>query len=421
MLRVDMADTNKNSREFDLVLWGASGFTGRLVAEHLFEVYGIDRDLHWAMAGRNAQKLDQIRSGLGAGAERIPILIGDSSDAASLNAMTGRTRVVCTTVGPYLKHGEGMLAACATSGTDYCDLTGEVLFIRKMIDRYEPDAQRTGARIVNACGFDSLPSDLGTLFIQDEFNKRYQHYASDVRYRLKVAKGTFSGGTIDSMLNTLDTVKADASLRKIFANPYALNPQAQQHGRDGKDQRAAAFDAQFGAWTAPFVMAGINTRVVRRSNAIMGYPWGEDFSYTEAVATGTGFGGRLKATLLGVGLGAFMFAAGNKLLRALMFRMFLPKPGEGPTAEQRRDGFFNIAFLASDDGGNRLRGKLTGDRDPGYGATSRMLGETAVCLAKDLGPEMPGGFWTPAASVGERLIGRLTENAGIQFSVTGTS
>ncbi len=421
MLPFLMTDYDKNGREFDVILWGASGFTGRLVAEHLFKVYGVGKDLSWAIAGRDQQKLEHIRAGLGTDATQIPILIGNSDDAGSLATIARRTRVVCTTVGPYLKYGEGMLAACAKNGTDYCDLTGEVLSIRQMIDRYEQDAKRTGARIVNSCGFDSLPSDLGTLYIQDEFKKQYGGYATEVRYRLKVAKGSLSGGTIDSMINLIDAVKADASLRKILGNPYALNPETEQRGRDGRDQTAAKYDEILDAWTAPFIMAGINTRIVRRSNTIMGYPWGVDFSYTEAVLAGTGLRGRLNATLLSAGLAAFIIAASVKILRALMFKLFLPKPGEGPDAEQRRDGFFNIVFLATNTDGNILRGKLTGDRDPGYGATSRMLGETAVCLVKDLDVQTPGGFLTPAASVGDRLIPRLIENAGIQFSITGTN
>jgi len=415
-----MSIQTKESREFDVILWGASGFTGRLVAQHLFEVYGAGAELTWAMAGRNQQKLEHIRAVLGKDAKNIPILLGDIDDADSLAAMARRTRVLCTTVGPYLKYGENILTACAKNGTDYCDLTGEVLFIRKMIDQYEKDARETGARIINSCGFDSVPSDLGTLFMQEEFKRKYGHCANDVRFRLKVAKGSLSGGTIDSMINIIDTVKADSALRKVLGNPYALNNESEQRGCDGKDQTAAEYDEKFSAWTAPFIMAGINTRIVRRSNTIMGYPWGKDFSYTEAVLVGRGSKGWLKAKLISAGLKVFVLAASIKATRALMFKLFLPKPGEGPTAEQRRNGFFNIAFLATDDDGNCLRGKLTGDRDPGYGATSRMLGEMVVCLAKDLDPQTPGGFLTPAAGVGQKMIPRLTKNAGIQFSVTGT-
>jgi short subunit dehydrogenase-like uncharacterized protein len=265
-----------------------------------------------------------------------------------------------------------------------------------------------------------VPSDLGTLLIQDEFKNKYSHYASEVRFRLKVAKGSLSGGTIASMMNIIDAVKRDASLRKVLGNPYALNPETEQHGRDGKDQSAAAYDETFGAWTTPFIMAGINTRIVRRSNAIMDYRWGEDFSYTEAVLAGKGVTGWLKARLISAGLKTFMLAASINATRALMFKLFLPKPGEGPDAGQRRNGFFNIAFSATDNDGNILSGKLTGNRDPGYGATSRMLGEMAVCLAKDLEPDRPGGFWTPAASAGQKLMPRLRENAGIEFTLTGT-
>ena len=421
MLLITMAHTDQKNREFDVVLWGASGFTGRLVAEHLYGVYGIDRDLRWAVAGRNQRKLEQIRAAIGDGAERIPILIGDNEDSDSLATIARRTNVLCTTVGPYLTYGESILAACARNGTDYCDLTGEVLFIRKMIDRYEQDARQTGARIVNSCGFDSIPSDLGTLFIQEKFKEKYGGYARDVRFRLKFAKGSLSGGTIASMINIIDTVKADSSMRKVLVDPYALNPEAEQHGRDGKDQTAAAYDNEFGAWTTPFIMAGINTRIVRRSNAILAYPWGRDFSYTEAVLAGKGVKGWLNATLISAGLKVFVLAASIKFTRALMFKLFLPKPGEGPNAKQRLNGLFNIVFLAADNDGNKLRGVLTGDRDPGYGATSRMIGEMAVCLANDLDPQIPGGFLTPSASVGPQLMPRLTKNAGIDFSITDSS
>ena len=417
MLRPAMAQSSTKDRGFDLVVWGASGFTGRLVAEHLFSVYGIDQELRWAIAGRDAGKLGRVRSDLGPGAEDLAILTGDCNDADSLLAIANSTRVVCTTVGPYLKYGEGMLAACAETGTDYCDLTGEVLFIHKMLAAYEPTARRTGARIVNSCGFDSIPSDIGTYFVQREFEKRFGHFATDVRFRLKVAKGALSGGTVDSMMNIIDTVKSDPSCRKTLANPFALCPDVENEGKQHRDQTTALFDDQLGVWTAPFIMAGINTRIVRRTNAIMGYPWGPDFSYTESVQTGTGLSGQLRARMISAGLKTFMFAASIPATRALMFRLFLPKPGQGPDADQRLNGFFNIALLASDRDGNRLLCKLTGDRDPGYGATSRMLGETAVCLAKDSSSQQPGGFFTPAAAIGDALIPRLRSNAGIELTV----
>jgi short subunit dehydrogenase-like uncharacterized protein len=417
MLHPDMADTAKSARDFDIVIWGASGFTGRLVAEHLLQAYGTGESLRWAIAGRNREKLACVRQDLGSAAGQIEILIGDCDNPESLAAIARRARVICTTVGPYLKFGAGMLAACAENSTDYCDITGEVLFIRRMIDTWEQSAINSGARIVNSCGFDSIPSDVGTWFMQREFKKKFGHYASEVRFRLKVAKGALSGGTIDSLLNIIDTVRADATQRELLGNPYALNPDPGFRGCDGEDQAAAAYDELFGAWTAPFIMAGINTRIVRRSNAINGYPWGRDFSYSESVLAGKGVKGWLRARLISAGLKTFVLAASIPVTRALMFKLFLPRPGEGPTAEQRRSGFFNIAFLATDAAGHVLRGKLTGDRDPGYGATSKMLGEMAVCLASDLDPRAGGGFLTPAVAGGEKLMARLRDHAGISITV----
>jgi short subunit dehydrogenase-like uncharacterized protein len=403
-------------KEFEVVVWGASGFTGRLVAEHLLTTYGTAGALRWAMAGRDRGKLEAVRSDLGAG--DIPILIGDSHDETSLREIAERTRVVCSTVGPYLKYGEPLVAVCAQSGTDYCDLTGESLFIRRMIDRYEAAARASGARICNCCGFDSLPSDLGTLFIQQQFHQRHGHYAERVKCRVKRIKGAMSGGTIDSMINIVNAVKADPAIRRIMFDPYALNPAGDPPGPDGRDQTGAIFDEDFGAWTAPFIMAGINTRVVRRSNAVMGYPWGRDFRYSEAVLTGTGLRGRIRATLTGVGLLAFLFGVSKRASRWLMFKLFLPKPGEGPDEASRLAGFFKFALLATDSKGNALRGAVTGERDPGYGATSRMLGEAAVCMARDLADDVAGGFLTPAALLDGALIERLTASAGIEFRVT---
>lgn len=406
-------DDRRPDRQFDIIVWGASGFTGRLVTEHLYTVYGADATLRWAMAGRDLGKLEAVRDELGA--DGIPILIGDSHDPGSLQAIATRTRVVCTTVGPYLKYGEQMIAACARAGTDYCDLTGETPFIRSMIDRYEADAQSSGARICNSCGFDSLPSDLGTLFMQQQFHARYGHYASEVKCRVKYIKGAMSGGTVDSMFNIVAAAKSDPSVRRIIGNPYALNPSGDGPGPDGKDQTGAVLDEDFGAWTAPFIMAGINTRIVRRSNAVMDYPWGRDFRYSEAMLTGTGLRGRMTAVLTGLGLKAFVLAASTKATRRLMHKLFLPKPGEGPDATSRREGFFVLKLLAKDDEGNALWGEVAGNRDPGYGSTSRMLGETAVCMARDLSDDVAGGFWTPASILNGALINRLSTNAGVEF------
>lgn len=419
MREVKPLDDNRRmaDREFDIIVWGASGFTGRLVAEHLYNVYRAEDTLRWAMAGRNRGKLEAVRDDIGAAT--IPILIGDSHDTESLRAIAARTRVICTTVGPYLKYGEQLIAACAQTGTDYCDLTGETLFIRRMIDRYDTEARRSGARICNSCGFDSLPSDLGTLFMQREFEKKYGHYASEVKCRVRHMKGAMSGGTVDSMINIIDTVKVDPAVRRIIGDPYALNPAGDSPGPDVKDQTGAVFDNDIGAWTAPFIMAGINTRNVRRSNAVMGHPWSRDFRYSESMLTGTGLRGRMTAIMLSFGLKVFVLAASVNASRRLMYKLFLPKPGEGPDASSRQEGFFTLTLLAKDEQGNTLWGEVAGDRDPGYGATSRMLGETAVCMGKDLTDDVTGGLWTPASILGDALIDRLSANAGVEFRLAG--
>jgi short subunit dehydrogenase-like uncharacterized protein len=402
-------------REFDVVVWGATGFTGRLVAEYLLRRYAVGGDLRWAMAGRDQKKLQDVRAGLGEGSEDIPLLTADSHDPASLAAMASRTAVVCSTVGPFAKHGSDLVAACATGGTDYCDITGESHWIRRMIDAYESTARKSGARIVHCCGFDSIPSDLGSLFTHRQMERLHGGPCEQIKYRVRRMKGTFSGGTVSSLLNALEESRSDPDARRVMGNPYGLNPIGQQTGPDGPDQSSVRWDGDVGSWTAPFVMAAINTRVVRRSNALLDFAYGRDFRYDEAVMTGDGPAGWVRATAMTASLGAFLGAASIGPLRSLMNKLFLPQPGEGPDREARENGFFDI-LLVGKRGKDVVRVRVRGDRDPGYGATCRMLGESAVCLAKD-GLETPGGSWTPASAMGEHLIGRLEANAGLTFQL----
>ena len=405
------------NRDFDLVVWGATGFTGRLVAEYLFGRYGAGGDLRWAMGGRSESKLEQVRAGLGEGAEKVPILVGDSHDPASLQAIVTRARVVCSTVGPFARYGSELVAACARHGTHYCDITGEVQWMRRMIDAHEGTARESGARIVHACGFDSIPSDLGCLFVHDAMRQAHGHPCEEVKLRVRRAKGGFSGGTAASMLNALEEALGDRDVRRVLGNPYSLNPDGERSGPDGPDQRGAAWDPDVDSWTAPFVMAAINTRVVRRSNALSGYAYGREFRYGEAVMTGRGPAGWARAVGLTAGLGGFMTIASMSPGRALLRRLALPKPGEGPSREKRESGFFDL-LLVGKGGGAEVRARVRGDRDPGYGATSKMLGESAVCLARDAGDlRVAGGFWTPASSMGSRLIDRLRDNAGMSFDL----
>jgi short subunit dehydrogenase-like uncharacterized protein len=408
-------------RTFDVIVWGATGFTGRLVAEYLLERYGVGGELRWAMAGRNPEKLEAVREEIGRNVGKpvdgLPLLTGDSDDPASLEALAAQARVVCTTVGPYAKYGSALVAACAKLGTDYCDLTGELQWMRRMIDAHEAAAKQSGARIVHTCGFDSIPSDLGTFFLQREMRARHGVPARHVKLRVKGSKGGASGGTIASMLHMLDEAEKDPSIRRLLADPYALNPADRRSGADRNEAFAPARDDDFEGWVGMFVMAGINTRVVRRSNVLLGDLYGADFRYDEAILTGGGPGGFLKALGLGFGTGGVMTLMSVGPIRRTLAR-FLPQPGDGPSKEQRESGYFDLEFFGEhpDDRGKSLRARVTGDRDPGYGSTAKMLAESAVCLALDPAGT-GGGFFTPASAMGDALIERLRERAGLTFTI----
>jgi short subunit dehydrogenase-like uncharacterized protein len=400
-------------RKFDVVVWGASGFTGALVAEYLAEQYGVGGKLRWAIAGRNRDKLEAVREELPAAVDRdaLPILLADSEDPASLAAMVAQTKVVCSTVGPYARYGTPLVAACAEAGTHYCDLTGEVQWMARVIPEYQGDAQASGARIVHTCGFDSVPSDIGTWYLQQAMLKEHGVAAAHVKMRVARSSGGASGGTVASMLNMLEESDRDPAVRDIVADPYALNPPGSPRGGDGPDQENARFDPDFDKWTFPFIMALINTRVVRRSNALLDFQWGRNFRYDEAVLAPSRYLAGAVAIGSRLGIAALNLAPARKLAARL-----LPSPGEGPTRRQRERGFYELYFhgVHPDDRERDMRLKVTGDMDPGYGSTSKMLGEAAVCLALDK-LEVGGGFWTPASAMGAQLQRRLAADAGLNF------
>ena len=405
-----------NDREFDVIVYGATGFTGTLVAEYLLRQYGVDGALKWGIAGRSADKLESVRASLGEKAADLAITVADSSDEKALAALAARTRVVLTTVGPYALYGSNLVAACVEAGTDYCDLAGEVQWIRKMIDAHHERAQQTGARIVHCCGFDSIPMDMGVWFLQDTAKRDHGHFCDEIALYVKATKGTASGGTIASMMNIIKEAKQDRSIARIMANPYALNPEGEREGLDERDQQKVVFDADAGTWTAPFVMAGVNTRVVRRSHALSGYPYGRGFRYREVTMTGQGFAGWLKGTVMTLALGALVLGVAMGPTRKLLEKYVLPKPGEGPDRELQQSGFFNLMQIGKLPGERVIRTRITGDQDPGYGSTSKMLAEAAVCLAKDK-LDTPGGVLTPATAMGSKLLARLRDNAGLTFDV----
>lgn len=407
-----------SEREFDVVLMGATGFTGRLVAEHLLERHGSAGGFRWALAGRSRERLESVREGLGEAAADLELIVADSHDRAALDAMTRRTRVVCSTVGPYALHGSDLVAACAGNGTDYCDLCGEVPWMRRMLDAHESAARSSGARLVHCCGFDSIPSDLGVWFLQRHARERFDRPAGRVRFRVRAARGGMSGGTYASMLNILAEARRDPDIARLLKNPYVLCP---PDGREGVRQPYVGgpeLDSALESWSAPFIMAAINTRVVHRANALQDYAYGREFRYDEAVLTGKGLGGRLRATGVSLGLGAFALGAGLAPTRALLNKLVLPAPGEGPSREKRESGFFSIVIHGDAGDGRGLIVRVKGDRDPGYGSTSRMIGEAATALARELPAEScPGGFWTPSTALGETLLRRLDEHAGVKFEL----
>lgn len=403
-----------SNKTYDIIIWGASGFTGRLVAEYILKQYGAGEELSWAMAGRNQQKLEAIRKELGD--ENIPIVIADSGDMNSLEKMVDQTKVICTTVGPYAKYGSLLVEACVKHGVDYCDLTGEVQWIRRMVDKHHEQAKVKGVKIVHCCGFDSIPSDMGVFFIQKMAKAQTGSYCNHVKFRVKRFSGGFSGGTIASLMNVLVEAKDDPSIYGILTHPYSLNPEGERVGKDQKDLTSIAFDKDAKSWISPFVMAAINTKVVRRGHALAGYPYGKDFRYDEAVLAKSKFNARMALLTTGILAsmrpGTIMGRIGN---------MILPKPGEGPSKEKREAGFFNIKLIGKLPNGSLIIGKVTGDRDPGYGSTSKMLGESAVCLARD-GTSLPNisGVLTPSVAMGDALLERLKQNAGLSFEVNET-
>jgi short subunit dehydrogenase-like uncharacterized protein len=405
---------NAEPREFDVIVLGATGFTGALVAEYLCERYAVDGELNWAAAARSADRLAALKKSLGPSATDLQLIVADTLDEQSMHDLVQRTRVVLTTVGPYARYGSALVAACAKQGTHYCDLAGEVQWIRRMIDRHDTEARQSGARIVHCCGFDSVPMDIGAWFLQREASRRHGDYCASISLFVKAMKGGASGGTMASMMNVMQEARADREVARTLARPYSLNPAGSRKGPDGGDQRGVRFNPDARTWTAPFVMASVNTRVVRRSHALLGYPWGRDFQYSETIRTGSGASGWLRAAMITAGLAGLVMAASSQWGRNMLQRFVLPKPGEGPDSAAREAGFFKLEQIGHLADGTRLRTVISGDRDPGYGSTSKMLAECAACLALDeLSSE--GGVLTPVAAMAEPLFDRLQRNAGLSF------
>lgn len=402
-----------SAQEFDIVVYGATGFTGKLVTEHLMRVYGAEGEIKWAIAGRDEEKLKIVRNDIGA-SYKLPIIVAGATDANALDALAHRARVVITTVGPYQRYGEGLLAACAKAGTDYVDLCGEPNWMAAMIAKYEKTAKESGARIVFSCGFDSIPFDCGVWFLQHEAQARFGQPLRDVRGRVRKMKGTFSGGTMASMLATLDAVKRDPALASRMTDPFLLSPERLAPQPNGD---VITEDPDINSWAAPFVMASINTKNVHRTNALAKYPYGRDFTYSEMMMTGGGAKGKQRAKSALSASNMQRALLGFAPTRMLLTQFALPKPGEGPDKEARETGMYDVLYAGTTADGRSLRASVYGDKDPGYGSTSKMISEAAITLNNTGRQTTPGGVWTPAAAMGDALIARLQEKAGLTFKL----
>ncbi|HAZ79932.1 MAG TPA: saccharopine dehydrogenase [Porticoccaceae bacterium] len=387
-----------HTKELDIIVYGATGFTGRLVAEYLNERYGVNTEIKWAMAGRNLEKLTAVRDEMGIPVD-IPLLKIDPQDTSAINSMVKSASVILTTVGPYQLYGNELVAACAAAGTDYVDLCGEPAWMHKMIAEHSEAAQASGARIVFSCGFDSVPFDLGVFFLQQHAQKALGTMVSRVKGRVRAMKGTFSGGTLASFRETMAAAGRDRNLINVLRNPFSLTP-----GFQGAEQplgNKPEYDEAVESWIAPFVMASINTKNIHRSNLLLKHAYGEDFVYDEMMVTGPGEKGK---------------AVAEAVTNDTSMAESKTKPGEGPSKEERETGFYDVLMVGEHTDGRSVRISVKGDKDPGYGSTSKMIAESAVCLVKnpDLGS---GGIWTTAPVMGEALIKRLQENAGLTFSI----
>ena len=416
----DNKKSNSDKRPYAVVLYGATSFVGQITAHYLAEFLSANKDksgseITWAIAGRDQEKLNELQSKL---TSTVDIIIANSDDAASLDAMTEQTQVIISTVGPYLKYGEPLIKSCVDNGTDYVDLTGEAIFIKDMMDKYQEAAKQSGARIVNSCGFDSIPSDLGVYFTQKQAEAKFDSACDVIHMRVKAAKGGLSGGTIASMATIFEEVGQDKSRRKQVANPYLLNDDKDAPNARQSNVSKPEYDSEHQRWLAPFVMASINTRIVHRSNQLLGYEYGREFKYDEAMWMKDGLKGKLTSYALSAGLLGFATAMMITPSRELLSKHVLPKSGSGPSKEEQENGYFDIRLFGQTANKDSITTKVTGDKDPGYGSTSRMLSQAALCLAQDISKEeVKGGFWTPASAMGDKLLARLEKHAGLSFDV----
>ena len=412
-------EVGRKAKPYDLVVFGASSFVGKIICRYLL-ARCAEENIRWAMAGRSMAKMQQLQAELGNGAKKIPLIAADADDAASLGALCASTKVVLSTVGPYALYGEPMVLAAVNAGIDYLDLTGEPQWVRQMIAKYQAQARKSGARIVHTCGFDSVPSDMGVWFLQQAALKQFGEPCQHISMGVKAMQGGASGGTVASMLNAVQSAAKNPAQRRDFANPYSLcldgNGKTVANSTRQLSQKSARFDRNHAAWSAPFIMAAVNVRVVLRSNFLEKQAYGADFRYEELMLTGTGIKGRMRALAITAGLAGFMTAAVLAPTRWLMQRLVLPAPGSGPSEASQANGFYDLRFVGKTRSGKTLRCKVLGDRDPGYGSTAKIISELALCLLENPATKSGAGFPTPAVALGARLLNPL-KRAGVTFEM----
>lgn len=385
-------------KEFGIIVFGATGYTGRLVCDYLNTTYGVNGDVNWAMAGRSLEKIKSVADIMGI-PDNVPMIVADISNLQSLKEMVARTKVVISTVGPYQIYGEGLVKECIEAGIDYVDLCGEPNWMHNMIAENEAAAKASGSRIVFSCGFDCIPSDLGVYFLQQAGIEKFRAPFNRVKCRVRALEGTASGGTVASLNETLAAAAQNPEVLALMQNPFALTS-----GFSGPEQPsgiAPLFEDDLNSWTAPFFMAPINTKHVHRSNYLLGHQYGSDFIYDEMFLTGPGSEGEAIAQAV---------TADDSLIKSEL------KPGEGPSKEERDNGYYDLLFIGSNDKGESIMASVKGDKDPGYGSTCKLISESAICLLKN--PDLAsGGIWTAASAMGNVLIERLEENAGLLFEI----
>lgn len=405
-----------HNSQYDFIVFGATSFVGKIMCEYMIAQYGDDKDVRWAAAGRSQSKLEALRTSLGPKAKDLPLIVADAADETALKSMASQTGVIISAVGPFALYGEPLVKVCAETGTDYCDLTGEPLWVRQMISKYDKTAKHSGARIIPCSGFDSIPSDLGVHFLQQQSKSRYGEVCTQVKMGIKGMTLDISGGSISTGINEAKEAGANPELRKELANPYSLCPPDHVFSVKQRRNNIASFDSDFDSWIAPFIMSGINTKIVHRSNALSGNEYGMNFRYDESVLTKKGLKAQIRAIGTAAGIAGFKKLSSIQLPRTIMENWIVPKPGEGPSPEAQKNGYYDFRFIGKTPNGKTIKVKVKGDGDPGYSSTAKIIIQAGLFLAKDLPKrDRDGGFWTPATAFGDPLIERLVAHAGLTF------